>query len=1176
MASIGWAGLQIIPTINGVAGQISSQLVTPLQQGGQQAGQAAGQGVASGLTSQRTTVEKASAQLAAARGKEADAAGKVRVAELKLQELRDKGTASASQIAAAEERLATANRGHDNAMAGRVRAVNNLTEARARAANGADEEADAVDDATDAQERNGDSAVELVKKLGGLAIAAAGIGSAMDLATQSMEKSQLGSKLAASLGESPEEAKRYGEIAGNLYADGIGESMEDVAASVAAVSGTFGSLDSMGAGRLEELSGKASNFAAVFDQDVAGSIETAGLMMQNGLADNADQAFDMMTRGMQEVSVGMREEIPAILNEYGTNFRALGFNGQDAFNMLIAASQGGAINLDKTGDALKEFTIRAADMSTSSVDTFKLIGLSGEEMAKAVANGGAGAQEALQKTADGLLKIENPAERANAAIALFGAPLEDMSVDKIPGFLESLAGTDDVMGDVTGATDEMTATLNDNAGSAFENMKRAITGELLGGLESMADWVGRNTELLKTIGTVIAPLVIGLVAYKAITLGMAAATATWNAIQMVLNGTMMLNPVGLIVAAIAGLVAIVILIATKTTWFQTIWDVVWGAVTAAWDWAWGKLKEGFELLKSAFGAIGDKVGEVKDWIVRKWDEVVGFVTGLPGRIASAASGMWDGIKDTFKSALNWILQKWNDFSFSLKVPDSVPFFGGKGFTIDTPNIPLFAAGGDVTGGVQGKDSVLAMLMPDEHVWTTKEVAAVGGHDAMFRMRSAALAGELPAFATGGIVGGMNAGAMSGDVGKPLISMYPGIDAPKPQSMNQDFFGFSNEPTTVQGLPGNGGGTSTGTSSGTSSGGTSSGGGGASSATAAITGPATVDGLIEFAKGVEGAPYVWGGVNWGDCSGAVSAIANYVTGRAPFGSRFATMTEGAELAARGFQSGLGPSGSLNVGWYNGGEWGGHTALTLPNNVNFEMGGAGGDGQYGGSAAGARDSMFTDHAFLPASFFASAAGSGSDSASSGGTSASSSGSDSSSSGTSESSEPQQVFSGRDRVKTMFTDIAGIWADSAIEMTGVGEYLDLADRYTIKDSNASATEISTPSTGEEGKVGNENVAPWIEQAQNFLSGVGLFDTGGVWEPGTFGFNGLNEREYVLKDAHWNTAQANIAKVDELVGAGVGGGGPRVQINNNQQVTIADQASWQRDQASRDRFALMRYGGN
>ena len=32
-------------------------------------------------------------------------------------------------------------------------------------------------------------------------------------------------------------------------------------------------------------------------------------------------------------------------------------------------------------------------------------------------------------------------------------------------------------------------------------------------------------------------------------------------------------------------------------------------------------------------------------------------------------------------------------------------------------------------------------------------------------------------------------------------------------------------------------------------------------------------LISFASGVEGQPYIWGGVNWGDCSGAVSAIAN---------------------------------------------------------------------------------------------------------------------------------------------------------------------------------------------------------------------------------------------------------------------------------------------------------------
>ena len=110
--------------------------------------------------------------------------------------------------------------------------------------------------------------------------------------------------------------------------------------------------------------------------------------------------------------------------------------------------------------------------------------------------------------------------------------------------------------------------------------------------------------------------------------------------------------------------------------------------------------------------------------------------------------------------------------------------------------------------------------------------------------------------------------------------------------------------------------------------------------------------------------------------------------------------------------------------------------------------------------------------------------------------------------------------------------------------------------------------------GVEGDPNIHPLIRQAQDFLGSVGLFDTGGTWEPGTFGFNGLNEPEHVLKDAHWRTAEANIDKVDELVGAGVGGG-PRVVVNNYNNQTIADQASWQRDQAERQSIAILRYGG-
>ena len=139
------------------------------------------------------------------------------------------------------------------------------------------------------------------------------------------------------------------------------------------------------------------------------------------------------------------------------------------------------------------------------------------------------------------------------------------------------------------------------------------------------------------------------------------------------------------------------------------------------------------------------------------------------------------------------------------------------------------------------------------------------------------------------------------------------------------------------------------------------------------GRAHADEIDDFVKGkparghraarpLEGAPYDWGGINWGDCSGAMSAIARFAVGIAPFAARFATGNQREALSALGFTMGRGPAGSLRIGWMNGGPWGGHTSGTLPNGVNVEMGGGRGNGQYGGGAAAWNDPSFTDHAYL----------------------------------------------------------------------------------------------------------------------------------------------------------------------------------------------------------------------
>jgi TP901 family phage tail tape measure protein len=90
--------------------------------------------------------------------------------------------------------------------------------------------------------------------------------------------------------------------------------------------------------------------------------------------------------------------------------------------------------------------------------------------------------------------------------------------------------------------------------------------------------------------------------------------------------------------------------------------------------------------------------------------------------------------------------------------------------------PGFAQGGPVpmvSGGSRAYDSVPAVLRVDEHVLTPEEVAAMGGHAAVYRLRKAALRGDVQGFANGGRVGGaeLTTSGSASRVFSPIASGY---------------------------------------------------------------------------------------------------------------------------------------------------------------------------------------------------------------------------------------------------------------------------------------------------------------------------------------------------------------------------------------------------------------------
>ena len=375
-----------------------------------------------------------------------------------------------------------------------------------------------------------DRAKEIAGKMRGAGLAmtaaSAGVGylGARLMAPQ-IQTQEHASVIAAQNGEGAASGGRYSRIIQDINAAGVSRDLARISEAVASVRSTLGALGAVGDEELTRISRKALDLQTALGGDMTEHIQMAAIMMKNGLARSSDEAFDLITAGMQRVSTQMRGEMPEILHEYSTHFRNMGFTGAEAMSLLVNMAQQGKFALDKTGDAIKEFSIRGSDMSKNSVSAYQAIGLNAAAMSSAIATGGESARKAMEKTAKGLLSIQDPATRANAAISLFGTPIEDLSVDQIPAFLSALANVSNRLGDTKGSADRLGDTLRDNLpgdisklGGAFDGLRtevlagmdtslRSLVQTITGVVNSLQSWVSENPQLTQTLVLATAALV---------------------------------------------------------------------------------------------------------------------------------------------------------------------------------------------------------------------------------------------------------------------------------------------------------------------------------------------------------------------------------------------------------------------------------------------------------------------------------------------------------------------------------------------------------------------------------------------------------------------------------------------------------------------------------------------
>ena len=268
-------------------------------------------------------------------------------------------------------------------------------------------------------------------------------------------------QMSSSTGATGAELEGLRDVVKDVYGNNFGDSYEDAANAVAEVSKQTGLMGE----ELQKATEGAFALGDTFGYEVNESTRAASALMNN-FGVSAEEAYNLIAVGAQN-GADQNGDLLDTLNEYSTQYAALGLSAEQFTQSLISGAESGAFSIDKVGDAVKEFNIRCKDGSDSTAEGFAMIGMNADDMAQRFAAGGDTAQEAFFQTVQALDSIADP-----VAKNLFGTRFEDLQANLLP-MLANMEDASDVAYDALGQINEVKY---DDIGSAVEGLKRTVSG----------------------------------------------------------------------------------------------------------------------------------------------------------------------------------------------------------------------------------------------------------------------------------------------------------------------------------------------------------------------------------------------------------------------------------------------------------------------------------------------------------------------------------------------------------------------------------------------------------------------------------------------------------------------------------------------------------------------------
>lgn len=535
--------------------------------------------------------------------------------------------------------------------------------------------------------------------------------------------------------------KNYKNVSKNIVAD-----FGDIGSAIGEVNTRFGSTGK----ELEDLSTLYLKFSNITGENVVSAVDdTQKAMSAYGLdVDDVGTFLDALAKVSQDTGVKTSTLTSGIISN-ATAFQEMGLSVEQSIAFMGQLEKSGANSetvLNGMRKALKNSANDGLSLSESLVQlqesiesgkngvdglnaSYEVFGKSGDQIYGAIKNGtlsfkdlttaSINADGAVTKTYD---QTQTSAKKVKLAVQNLKVSAADL-VDKV----------------ITKYSPQIEA--------ALEKIKKVVD-KVFPAIEKGFNWILTNgpkiAPIITGIGTAIATFMV-IINKQAILTAFSVGLGAIKTAFVGLWGVLSANPIGLVVAAVAGLVAAFITLWNTSEDFRNffigIWETIKDAVTAA-----------ISAIGEFFQGALDGVAVVKEDFTAAWESVK-TAWSTAGEFFS---GIWTSVKSAFSSVGTWFKTTFTKAWTNVKNVFSTvgEFFGGIWDTIKSKFTDIGTKVGDAIGGAF-KSAINAVLQTVENAINAVPDAINGALDIINKIPGVDIDHmgyvELPRLAKGGIV-----------------------------------------------------------------------------------------------------------------------------------------------------------------------------------------------------------------------------------------------------------------------------------------------------------------------------------------------------------------------------------------------------------------------------------------